>query len=85
MIFLDILLSGIKIIDISENLNIYFRKNNTLILKDYILSKDDYIQISIPEITSTTITYTISLYIEYAGIVKDANFNNFITSAKYYD
>ena len=74
-------ISGIKIIDISGGLNIYFKKNNTLILKDYILSKDDYIQISIPEITSTNKTYTI----EYAGIVKEANFNNFIASAKYYE
>ena len=74
-------ISGIKIIDISENLKVYFKKNNTLILKDYILSKDDYIKISIPETTSTTITYTI----EYAGIVKQPNFNNFITNAKLYD
>ena len=72
---------GIKIIDISENLNIYFKKNKTLILKDYILSKDDNITISIPEISTVNITYII----EYAGIVKEADFNNFITNAKLYD
>ena len=64
-------ISGIKVIDISENLNLYFKKNNTLILKDYILSKDDYFAISIPEATLTTINYTI----EYTGIVKEPIFN----------
>ena len=71
-------ISGIKIIDISENLNLYFKKNKTAILKDYIISKDDIIKISLSD-TVTTGTYSF----EYAAIVKEPNFIDYFNYANY--
>ena len=77
-------ISGIKIIDISQDLNLFFKKNNSAILKDYIISKEDIIKISLSDIINENI-YSI----EYTTIVKDpifidyfeyTNFNEYINT-----
>ena len=70
--------SGIKIISISEKLNLYYENNNTVILKNYIIPKNDIITISLDDITETNV-YSI----EYTAIVKEANLEDYLKNVNY--
>ena len=69
------IISGTKIIDISEGLLLYYMSNDTVILKDYIIPKEDFFKISLcnPEILGKTYR------IEYAGIVKEPEYSDYIS------
>ena len=72
-------ISGIKINNISENLNLYFRRNNTAILKDNIISTEDIIKISLSDKSTIGITYSI----EYAAIVKEPDLLDYLKYINY--
>ena len=73
-------ISGIKIIDFSEKINLYYKKNNTIILKNYIVDTYDEINIFLPENNYEKGNYTI----EYSSIIKEPNINNYIGNANNY-
>ena len=73
-------ISSTKIVSISENINVYYKKNKTTILENYIIPYNDSIKISLDEDSYINgETYSI----EYASIVKSSNFG--ISNAENYD
>ena len=64
---------GIKILDIAGDIDLKYSKNKTIISKNDIILKDDDIQIFIPEQNYESKNSKI----EYAGIVKGSDYNNF--------
>jgi hypothetical protein len=64
---------GIKILDLIGDLEIKYSKNKTIISKNYTVLKDDNIQIFLPKQNYESKNSTI----EYAGIVKEPDYNNF--------
>ena len=64
---------GIKILDIIGDLDIKYSKNKTTISKNSIVLKDDTIQIFLPKHNYESKNSTI----EYSGIVKIPDYNNF--------
>ena len=75
-------IEGVKIIDIPEEINLYYKSNNTLILKDYVVTKKDEIKISSSADLSVTATYTI----KYATVMKEPDISNYLGNEgeKYY-
>ena len=65
---------GVKIIDISGNINIIYKKNNTIILKDYIIPKDEEIKLSLLDNNYEKMEFSI----EYAPIAIEPDFQNYI-------
>ena len=72
-------MSFIKIIEISGNLNLFYKKNNTIILKNYLLTKNDDIKISFSRENYEPMNCTV----EYAALVKTPNFLSYIGNANY--
>ena len=70
------IISGTKIIGISEGLNLYYINNDTVILKDYIMTKGDNLKLSLSNPTEVGKTYTI----EYAGIVKEPEYLEYLSN-----
>ena len=71
----------IKIVSISENTNVYYKKNKEIILENYIIPNNDFIKISLDEDSYINgETYSI----EYVSIVKSSIFVISIAEDYYY-